>query len=46
MSEDEIRKVRTGVQNFLRLRKVVSSKWVGQPTVLEETRRMRRREFS
>jgi len=44
LSEEEMEKARTGVQNFLRIRNTVSSKWIGHPTALEETRRMRRHE--
>jgi Fe-S cluster biosynthesis and repair protein YggX len=41
LNEDRLEEMRIGVRGFLKLRDVVSSKWVGHPTVLEETRRSR-----
>lgn len=44
LREEKLREMKTGVQGFLKLRSVVSSKWTGHPTVLEETRRSRNHE--
>ena len=41
LSEEKLEEIRVGVQGFLRLEGVVSSRWSGHPTVLEETRRLR-----
>jgi hypothetical protein len=41
LSEEELDDIRTGVQGLLKLKSVVSSRWSGRPTVLEETRRSR-----
>ena len=41
LSEKELEDMRTGVQGFLKLRNVVSTRWTGHPTVLEESRRTR-----
>jgi putative PIN family toxin of toxin-antitoxin system len=35
------KEMRAGAQGFLKLRKVVSRRWAGHPSVLEETRRSR-----
>jgi hypothetical protein len=42
--EEKLKEIKTGVQGFLKLKSVVSSKWTGYPTVLEETRRSRHHE--
>ena len=39
--EEKLSEIRTGVQEFLKLRSVVSDRWTGHPDVLEETRRSR-----
>ena len=39
--EKKLSEIRTGVQEFLKLRSVVSNRWTGHPDVLEETRRPR-----
>ena len=39
LNEEELKEIRTGVQGFLKLRSVVSNRWTGHTTVLEETRR-------
>jgi hypothetical protein len=44
LTEEEMNEMKSGVQNFLKLRRVISTKWTGQPTVLEETRRSRAHE--
>jgi hypothetical protein len=41
LPEERLNEMRAGVQGFLRLRTVVSTRWAGQPTVLEESRRSR-----
>jgi len=41
LSEERLNEMSAGVQDFLRLRTAVSSRWAGQPTVLEESRRSR-----
>ena len=40
-SNEELAKMREGVQGFLRLKGTVSERWTGHPTVLEEVRRSR-----
>jgi len=44
LSEKELERMRTGAKGFLKLSKVVSRKWSGAPTVLEEFRRSRAHE--
>lgn len=44
LTEDDFENMRRGVQSFLNLRVVVSEKWRGQPTVLNDIRRSRRHE--
>jgi len=44
LSEKELNRMRNGVKGFLKLSKVVSKKWTGAPTVLEEFRRSRAHE--
>jgi len=44
LNEEELKEIRTGVQGFLKLRSVVSNRWTGHPTALEETRRSRAHE--
>ncbi len=44
LTKDKLDEMKTGVQGFLQLKSVVSSRWTGHPTVLEETRRLRRHE--
>jgi hypothetical protein len=46
LTEKELKDMRTGIQSFLALKSVVSSKWAGPPSVLEEVRRSRRHEAS
>lgn len=46
LSEKELNGIRVGAKEFLKLRKVVSRKWSGAPTVLEEFRRSRAHESS
>jgi len=41
LGEEKTEEMRTGIQGFLKLKSDVSSRWVGHPTVLEETRRSR-----
>lgn len=41
LGEEKLKEIRTGVQGFLKLRSVVSSRWTGHPGALEETRRSR-----
>ena len=41
LDEEKLQEIRTGVQGFMKLRRVVSTKWIGSPTALEETRRSR-----
>jgi hypothetical protein len=38
---EELKGMRTGARGFLKLRRVVSRKWAGHPSVLEETRSSR-----
>ena len=38
LDEEKLQEIRTGVQGFMKLRRVVSKRWTGGPTVLEETR--------
>lgn len=44
LDEEKLHEIRTGIQGFLKLRRVVSTRWTGRPTVLEETRRSRSHE--
>jgi len=44
LSEKELNEIKTGTKEFLKLRKVVSTKWSGPPTVLDEIRRSRKHE--
>ena len=44
LSQKELDRMRTGVRGFLKLSKMVSKKWSGAPTVLEEFRRSRAHE--
>jgi hypothetical protein len=44
LNEEGTNRMRLGVQGFLRLRDAVSKKWIGHPTVLEETGRSRKHE--
>jgi hypothetical protein len=46
LNEEELHKMRRGVQGFLNLKSTVSNKWAGPPTVLQETRRTRKHESS
>lgn len=44
LTEDDFGNMKRGVQSFLSLRSIVSERWRGQPTVLNEMRRTRRHE--
>ncbi|MGB9854199.1 MAG: hypothetical protein ACPLRY_05265 [Candidatus Bathyarchaeales archaeon] len=44
LTKNKLSEMRSGVHGFLQLKNVVSSKWAGQPTVLEESRRLRSHE--
>ena len=44
LNDEKLKEIKIGVQGFLRLKDVVSSKWTGRPTVLEETRGSRTHE--
>jgi len=44
ITKDELDKMRTGVQKFLKLKSIVSKTWISPPTVLEESRRSRHHE--
>jgi hypothetical protein len=44
LDEKRREEIRTGVQGFLKLRSIVSHRWAGHPTVLEETRKSRNHE--
>jgi len=44
LSEKELNEIKTGTREFLNLRKVVSARWSGPPTVLDEIRRARKHE--
>jgi hypothetical protein len=44
LSEEKLKEMRAGVQGFLKLGSVVSSRWTGHPTVLDEVRRSRNHE--
>jgi hypothetical protein len=41
LGDKELKEMRTGVRGFLKLRRAVSRKWAGHPSVLEETRSSR-----
>ena len=42
ISNKELREIEKGKDDFLKLREVVSKKWVGKPGVLEEFRKSRK----
>ncbi|MHA1722836.1 MAG: hypothetical protein ACTSXW_07155 [Candidatus Baldrarchaeia archaeon] len=42
ISNKELREIEKGKDGFLKLREVVSKKWVGEPGVLEEFRKSRK----
>jgi len=44
LREEKLEDMKTGAQGFLKLKRIVSSRWSGSPTVLEETRRSRNHE--
>ena len=44
LTQEKIDEMKAGVQEFLKLRRVVSQKWAGPPTVLKELRRSKRHE--
>ncbi|MEM2902457.1 MAG: hypothetical protein QXO32_07005 [Candidatus Bathyarchaeia archaeon] len=44
LTGEKLSEMRAGVRGFLKLKDVVSSKWPGSPTVLEESRRSRSHE--
>ena len=46
LDEKELNEIKTGAKDFLKLRKVVSTKWSGPPTALDEIRRSRKHETS
>ena len=41
LGEEELTEMNTGVQGFLRLRRIVSRRWAGLPTVVGEVRATR-----
>lgn len=41
IGEKELREMKTGAEGFLRLRRTVSQRWTGPPTVVSELRRTR-----
>ena len=41
LEEEKLAEIESGVKGFLELRDIVSSRWAGRPTVIEETRRSR-----
>ncbi len=45
LNEDDFERMKAGVAGFLELRAVVSSKWKGPPSVIEEMRKSRGSEF-
>jgi len=44
LTKENLDEMKTGVQEFLKLKSMVSSKWASPPTALEELRRSRRHE--
>ena len=44
LGDEKLNEIRSGVEGFLKLRTVVSNRWAGRPTVLEESRRSRAHE--
>ncbi len=42
ISNKELKEMEEGKEEFLKLRNVVSEKWVGEPSVLEEFRKSRK----
>lgn len=45
-TKDNLTEMKGGVENLLKLRTVVSNKWKGDPTVVEEMRKSRRHDRS
>lgn len=41
LGEEELKKMKEGVQGYFKLRNTVSSRWVGPPSVLQEVRKSR-----
>jgi metal-responsive CopG/Arc/MetJ family transcriptional regulator len=44
LREEKLEEMRSGVRDYLKLRRVVSTRWTGRPSALEETKRSRRHE--
>jgi ethanolamine utilization cobalamin adenosyltransferase len=44
LSEEDLKRMRKGAREFLKLKEAVSKSWRGPPTVLEEVRRSRSHE--
>jgi hypothetical protein len=44
LGDEKLNEARTGVEDFLKLRTIVSNRWIGHPTVLDESRRSRAHE--
>lgn len=44
LSEEDFKRMKEGIEDFLKLKEIVSKKWVGTPTVLEEFKRLRKHE--
>jgi len=44
LEKGEIVEMRSGVEGFLKLRDAVSSRWKGEPSVLDESRKSKRHE--
>ena len=44
LSEEKMDDMKTGIQGYKKLKSLVSTRWTGHPTVLEETGRTRKHE--
>jgi len=44
LREEKLEEMRSGVRDYLKLRRVVSTRWTGRPSTLEEIKRSRRHE--
>jgi len=41
LTDEKLREMRAGIKGFLKLKEIVSTRWIGRPTVLEDARKAR-----
>ena len=46
VGDERLNEMRAGVKGFLQLRTPVSNKWIGRPSVVDETRKSRKHDAS